>query len=275
MASAAVGLVESQRDVVRLVTDEEVATFWKNGWVKIPGLLDRQAAAALLARSKGVFGEDGRMGLEPAQSADKPTGYDYRTWFRSHYFADQCGDDVMAVARSENLGKNVARLYGRDCPIRLLLNNFQVKLPRETGVGEGTVFHQDTSGFRYIEGAIISVWVALDEVTEDMGGLQFRTGSHTLGDLGTMQGWEGRLEQFPKSPSMILQPGDATAHVEYIFHGTGPNLSNRPRWSWTAIIGAGDAKYTGAQSPYGDHLGLEPGALLDHPSAPLIYTPGE
>ena len=260
--------------IVRPITDDEVQTFWKNGWVKLPGLLSRETAAKLLARSKGVFGEDGSKGLEPTEAAGEPSGYDYKTWFRSHFFADQCGDDVMAVARSRQLGQNIARLYGRDCPIRLLLNNFQVKLPRETGVGEGTLFHQDTPGFRYLEGAIISIWTALDEVAEDMGGLQFRTGSHTAGDLGTMQGWEKRLDQFPLSPPMILQPGDASAHVEYTFHGTGPNTSHRPRWSWTAIIGAGDARYTGAQSPYGDNLGVKPGDVLDHPSAPIIYTPG-
>ena len=262
-----------EQPMVRAVTDEEVRTFWDNGWVKLPGLLSKPTAAAMLARSKEVFGEDGCKGLERKDS-DQPASYDYTSWFRSHFFADQCGEEVRAVALSAQLGENLARLYGRDCPIRALLNNFQVKLPRKTGVGEGTTFHQDTPGFRYVEGAVISVWVALDEVTADMGGLQFRTGSHRLGDLGTMQGWDKRLEEFPLSPPMELQPGDATAHVEYMFHGTGPNLSERPRWSWATIIAAGDARYTGAQSPYSDHMGLKPMDLFDHPSAPIIYKPG-
>lgn len=259
--------------MVRAVTDEEVRTFWDNGWVKLPGLLSRSAAAGMLMRSREVFGEDGCKGLEMPDDG-QPASYDYRSWFRSQFFADQCGEEVRAVAMSAQLGENIARLYGRDCPVRVLLNNFQVKLPKATGVGEGTLFHQDTHGFRYVEGAVISVWIAIDEVTSDMGGLQFRTGSHRLGDLGTMPGWEKRLEEFPLSPPMELQPGDATAHVEYTFHGTGPNLSNRARWSWAAICAAGDARYTGAQSPYSDHMGLQPMDVFEHPSAPIVYTPG-
>lgn len=258
---------------VRVVTDEEVAAFFENGWVKLPGLIDREGAAALLRRAKSVFGEDGREGLQPPAET-KVESYDYRTWFRSHFGADQLGEDVKSVARSEQLGQNIARLYGRDSAIRVLLNNFQVKLPRDSGVGEATAFHQDTPGFQYLEGAVISIWMALDDVTEDMGGLQFRTGSHKLGSLGVMQGWESRLSAFPLTPPMILQPGDATAHIEYMYHGTGPNMTNRPRWSWTAIIGPGDARYTGAKSPYADDLGIKPGEILDHPSAPIIYAPG-
>ena len=258
---------------VRPVTDAEVSTFWENGWVKLPSLIDRQSAAKLLARAKSVFGEDGRLGLEPVADV-RPQGYDYRTWFRSHFGADQLGADVFSVARSRRLGHNVARLYGRDSCVRVLLNNFQVKLPRDSGVGEATVFHQDTPGFLYVEGAIISIWMAIDEVTADMGGLQFRTGAHKLGYLGTMQGWEERLNAFPLTPPMILQPGDATAHIGNMYHGTGPNMTDRPRWSWTSIMAPGDARYTGAKSPYGDNLGLEPGQILDHPSAPIIYAPG-
>lgn len=254
---------------VRSVTDQEVATFFENGWVKLPNLIDREGAALLLARAKSVFGEDGRAGLDRAALTEN-----WQLWFRSHFGADQLGDDVRSLAHSSVLGRNVARLYGRDSSIRMLLNNFQVKLPEDSGVGEGTQFHQDTPGFQYLEGAIISIWVAIDEVTEDMGGLQFRTGSHKLGSLGTMRGWESRLSAFPLSASMVLQPGDATAHIEYMYHGTGPNKTQRPRWSWTTIIGPGDARYTGARSPYGDHLGIQPGEILDHPSAPIIYTPG-
>lgn len=255
---------------VRCVTDEEVETFFENGWVKLPRLIDGASAALLLERAKSVFGEDGRKGLDRTALTEN-----WQQWFRSHFGADQLGDDVESMAHSSVLGENVARLYGRDSPIRLLLNNFQVKLPQDSGVGEATQFHQDTPGFQYLEGAVISVWVALDEVTQDMGGLQFRTGSHKLGSLGTMQGWQSRLNAFPLSAPMVLEPGDATAHIEYMYHGTGPNKTHRPRWSWTAIIGPGDARYTGAKSPYADHLGIQPGAVFDHPSVPLIYTPAQ
>lgn len=264
----------TSRDVrVRPVTDEEVATFFENGWVKLPGLIDPEGAASLLERAKGVFGADGTAGLEV--DAAEPDAYDYKTWFRSQFGADQFGDDVRSLARSEQLGRNIARLYGRDSAIRVLLNNFMVKLPQQTGVGESTQFHQDTPGFLYVDGTVLTVWVGLNEVTEDMGGLQFRTGAHKLGYLGTGDGWEERLNAYPLTSPMTLQPGDATAHLGNMYHGTGPNTSDRARWSWAAITAPGDARYTGARSPYGDHLGLTPGQLLDHPSAPIVYTPAD
>lgn len=258
---------------VRPVTEAEVATFWEDGFVKLPGLIDSAGAAALLRRAKDVFGEDGCKDLVRPEHSGPQANYDYRAWFRSEFAADRLGEDVRSVARSSQLGENIARFYGRKSPIRSILNNFQVKLPRETGVGEGTGFHQDTPGFQYIDGPIISVWVAIDDVTEDMGGLVFAKGSHKLGYYGRMRGWEDRLSAFPMTSPMVLKAGDATAHIGNMYHGTGPNTSNRARWSWTTITAPGDATYTGAASPYGDNLGLKPGEVLDHTSAPIIYSP--
>jgi hypothetical protein len=68
-----------------------------------------------------------------------------------------------------------------------------------------------------------------------------------------------------------LQPGDATVHTNLMIHGTGPNLTNRPRWSFIGMYLPADTRYTGADSFYTNGLGLKPWDVIEHPNFPVIY----
>lgn len=261
---------------VRAVTDEETAFFFENGWVKVPGLISRDDAALLLDYSKSIFGEDGRKGLDPVPGV---TSY-YEKWFRSALMEGLDQSGYKPLSHSRDLGRNVARLLGRDSPIRLsAANSASVKLPNHGTRGGVTDWHQDVPGHPYFEGNHLTAWVALDEVTHDMGAMQFYSRSHRLGNLGRMAGpdwggWGPRIRQATSlTPPVEMQPGDATFHMDATIHGTMANTSSRPRWAWTGNCIPGDARYTGAASPFTDGLGLELWGPLDHPNFPLIYKP--
>lgn len=124
------------------------------------------------------------------------------------------------------------------------------------------------------------MWLALDEVTPEMGSIEFFSRSHRLGNMGNLldptvkAGWSARLESdCEHSGPVHLQAGDATVHTNLTAHATGPNVGDRPRWVWGAMFLPGDAAYTGAQSPVTDGKGLEPFSPLDHPDFLIIYSP--
>lgn len=258
---------------VRPVTDSEISTFFQDGWVKVPGLISRGAARNLLERARGFFGDDGCENLSDVP----PATQGYQRWFRSNQNAH---DDsrFRALAHSNELGRNTARLLGRDSSIRLTVDAVMAKLPQHNGLGEPTDFHQDSPGHTYLEGDFLTVWVALDSVGPDMGAMQFYTGSHKLGCLGNLldpkiwSGWEARIKAATVlTPPIELEPGDATFHRNNCVHGTTANCGNRPRWSWAGVLVPGDARYTGAASPFTDGLGFSPRGQMDHPALPIIY----
>ena len=260
---------------VRPVTNEEIEFFFENGWVKLPALIDRDTAAVLLERAKKLFGEDGRKGLE----FEGPVKESWQSWFRSDPRLGQ-EERFTTLALSRELGRNAARLLGRDSSIRLMMTAVMAKLPGDSGKGSGTDFHQDTPGHMYLEANFLTAWIALDEVTPKMGAMQFYSGSHKLGNLGQVGAlwdqWTPHIEHFCSlSEPVALQPGDATIHMNGTIHGTDPNLGDRPRWSWAGVLVPGDARYTGAKSEYVDGLGLEPYDQLDHPKFPIIYDPAQ
>jgi len=258
---------------VRPVTEAEIAFFFEHGWVKLPALIDPQCAAILLERAQRTFGVDGRKGLEQETPA---TEY-WQTWFRSN---SDCGrDDYYAALRtSRELGRNAARLLGRDSSIRMMMDATMAKLPGDSGKGNGTDFHQDTPGHMYLEANFLTPWIALDRVDQDMGAMQFYSGSHKLGNLGQVGAlwdeWAPYIDRFcTLSEPIALQPGDATVHANGTIHGTAPNRGQRPRWSWAGVLVPGDARYTGAQSEYTDGRGIKAYGPLDHPDFPVIYDP--
>lgn len=274
MGNGANAQLDSPRIAVRAVTEAEVDFLFEHGWVHVPSLIDRDAARLLLDRAKAEFGEDGRRGLD---ETDKAEGY--HAWFRAR--PDPLDDQLFnQLALSPDLGRNTARLLGRDGAIRLMVSSYMAKMPAGSQRGAPTDFHQDLCGHTYLEGNFLTAWVALDEITSDMAPMQFYSGSHRLGNLGQIaqpeiwDGWASLLERTcARSDPVAYRPGDATFHLAGTIHGTDQNRGDRPRWSWAGVLVPGDARYTGAANYITDGLDLVPGGMIDHPRFPITYAP--
>jgi hypothetical protein len=270
--ASARGRIESE---IRSVTRDEVEEFFVNGWVRLPRLIGPALAAMLLERARLLMGPDGESGtdVEVSRAVEiKMINQVLRHPSRQ--------DDLMgALATSNTLGRNAARLFGRESPIRLLNDILLVKLPvrRSADRGRPTDLHQDYR-FRPFDRGSMNFWVALDEVKPEQGSMYFLNGSHKLGPLGaSVEGGiesYSRLRECPVSEPLHLQPGDATAHHALVVHGARENATARPRWAYALEIIPGDALYTGAPSFYADGLNLEILHPPDHPDFPLIYSPG-
>ena len=101
--------VEAIEDIkVRAVTQEEVESFFEHGWVKLPNLIDRSAAAELLRRAKGLFGEDGRTNLDPI-SENSMLKVKTQGWFRTAVPISEMDEAFRKLASSEQIERNAAR----------------------------------------------------------------------------------------------------------------------------------------------------------------------
>jgi ectoine hydroxylase-related dioxygenase (phytanoyl-CoA dioxygenase family) len=102
--------------------------------------------------------------------------------------------------------------------------------------------HQDNYYWNVIGGNALTIWVALDKVSNKNGGLYYYEKSHKYGVFehkpsfakGSSQTIRNKkiLKRFNKvTPSLNL--GDALIHSSLIIHGSEANLSNLNRKGWT------------------------------------------
>lgn len=236
---AVVTTVEDVSVAVRGVTDAEVQTYRDNGWVLLRRLISPETAAELLAVVKEKMGEHGDERMNTPSDARNLGAF--AKWYR----LDDESELFHALRYNPQLGRNSALLMRRDLPIRSLTALTAVKLPKDAGVNYGkgvTEWHQDHMATP-ARCTSIGFWLALDEITPEMGPMQFRNGSHREGLLSPpMEQWE-LLNEYPLSEPLHLMPGDATAHSSLVVHGAGLNNSDRPRWGYIINTFPGDAPY--------------------------------
>ena len=224
---------------VREVTEEEIEFYHKNGWVKLDGLVTPEFAAELLSVGKAHTVDSGKLSAWSALAKDGVEP------FRSFFF-------------SERMGRNATRLVNRkrltdvEVPLRYRADHFMLRSPH--GV-HGTPYHQDSSEHGSDRAGELQFWLALDEVTPEMGAMRFLSGVHREGPLGSSAvdprtGEPDLLLQYPKladlyelSPPFYYQPGDATVHHGFMVHGGPPNITDRDRWSYIFSYTPADTRW--------------------------------
>jgi len=144
------------------------------------------------------------------------------------------------------LGNLILQLTGWKEGIRLIQDQIWAKPPG----GPSLVFHRDSPYFMFEPDDVITVWVALDDMEEELGPLEYVKGSHLWGD-----GRIGSANQFfqstnggknllwsaaeregiqPEDIEIIslkgLQRGGISIHHGRCWHGSGENQSkSKPR----------------------------------------------
>ena len=254
------------KSVLREVTDEEVACYQEYGWVMMRQLVAPEFAAELLRAGQEWSERSGketgpRSGLAREEGAEP---------FRSFMFSERMSQNAMRLV-------NKKRLKGVDVALRYRIDFHILKPPGAAG----TTYHQDSSEHGSDRVGELQFWLALEEVTPEMGAMRFVSRSHREGPLGSVfnddQG--DLLEQFPNltsvlelSPPLHYQPGACTVHHGYTVHGGPANSTDQPRWSnlfsytppdtryWTGTAGnwgserkrLGDADNPIVLEPFGD-----------------------
>ncbi len=105
-------------------------------------------------------------------------------------------------------------------------------------IGSGVPPHQDNAYFCQTPPDMLTVWIAIDPVTDANGPVCFLRGSHRQGVLPTkpsgVRGNSIGLASPPVVPPAeqfraLLDPGDATIHHCNTIHHSAPNRTDHPR----------------------------------------------
>jgi ectoine hydroxylase-related dioxygenase (phytanoyl-CoA dioxygenase family) len=268
---------------IRAVTDDEVASYQENGWVELPGLVSRELAGDLLEHLKQTTGID-RDELPP----DQPEGREIAERIKAEglakifYMSRMHDEKVFAFAASRVLGEAAARLTGLR-PLRLLTDGVICKLPSWTeaaGIWSGpSPWHQDFPPVPWDRGGGVQFWLALCEITPDMGSMQHLSGSHRERPLGNVPYTPDQnlqslypylTEKYEVSEAHHLYPGDVLAHDSMTVHFAEENRTNRVRWVYTSYRIPANTLYNGIPNERFDGFGFEPWKPFDHPKFPIV-----
>lgn len=105
-------------------------------------------------------------------------------------------------------------------------------------IGSGVPYHQDNAYFCQTPPDMLTVWIAIDAVTEANGPVFFVKGSHKAGMLPTRpSGVRGNSIGLAETPDVplaeqfcaLLAPGDATIHQCETIHHSAPNTTEHSR----------------------------------------------
>ncbi len=272
-------------DHIRQVTDDEIAHYQEHGWAYLPELISRDLAARVLDHVKQL------TGLELDEVVQGSTELDPKFLGRGSFRIDTMprlqDEFIKSYVTSRPLGEAAARLTGIR-PLRLVTDTVLYKLPSWTGSGEPTRWHQDLPNMPLDRPGGIQIWMALCEITPEMGSMQHLSRSQREGRLVAstlvppdqrkmLDSYEGLVELFPQlkayhvSEAEHFQPGDALAHDSLTLHYAQENHTSKVRWAYTSYRVPADVCYTGnPPSPWLDGLGLEVGMPMDHELLPIV-----
>jgi hypothetical protein len=250
---------------VREITDEEVAFYLEHGWVKLDRLVSPDVAS--------------EMYKVAASSEPKETG-GWASWSVSELAVK--GVEPYPLLISETMGRNVQRLFNRkrlnDADIPVIYRGDSVYHREPGAFSFGAPYHQDSAEHGSDRAGELQFWLALQEVTPQMGAMRFVERSHREGLLGSTFNEDGGgdlLALYPKlpetlglSPEFHYQPGDATVHHGYTVHGSPDNETDRPRVHMLFSYAPADTRYWGGEVA---NNGSHRIRLSDERKNPIIY----
>lgn len=203
-----------------------------NGYVAHVPILSADETAGLCAQLQAFIAEHGR---DPR----------FKDWcyFKSHLVLPWIAD----LARHPNVIAAASALLGPDL---LLWNSF---LPCKPPNSEGLFgWHQDAGYWQITPlNKVITLWLAVGDVTPANGGMKFIAKSHDFGQLPHESTFDpksmlrrGQRITEPFSDEVVengdLAAGEASIHHPLMIHGSGPNGSDDWRYAVSFNIVAAD-----------------------------------
>jgi ectoine hydroxylase-related dioxygenase (phytanoyl-CoA dioxygenase family) len=263
------------REPLRPIEAHEIAAFQEDGVVCLRGLFDDEWVDALREATATVMHTPTSLAIDHGASTGKFFSAIY-VWRENDAFRKWACESPVAPVCAELMGSHTARVYHDHL------------LVKEPGTDAPTPWHQDQPYFRVNGEQLASLWIALDPVDPDSGGVHFVKGSHRWGwfDPNVFKPGQEATDEFPPAPDIEsnrdqyeiltweLEPGDCTVHHGLTMHGGYANASSdRRRRGHSVRITGDDARYAVRKKthPLPFEPDLEPGQPLSSDLFPEVW----
>ena len=114
---------------------------------------------------------------------------------------------------------------------------------KQPGDGKQVSWHQDASYWPLTPSKVVTVWLAIDDVDEEMGPMRVIPASHLHGQIAfepsspeennVLGQTVTNAQDFGKPVSFVMKAGQASIHTDLLLHGSEPNHSPRRRCGLT------------------------------------------
>jgi ectoine hydroxylase-related dioxygenase (phytanoyl-CoA dioxygenase family) len=271
------------------LTPEQIAGAAQDGHVKLAQVFSGSEIAAYRPHLKRVVAEHQAQSHAMEQKV-AGTG---KNWM----FVDnlwRLAPAARAFVLSPRLGRIAAQILGVDA-VRLFRDQSYFKGPG----GANTPWHQDAYFMPLDTEKILTMWIPLTDITPDLAPMDYVTGSHRTGYLGTSNGDDANMDRFASDLAAkglqtfnygTLQAGDVAVHSAWTLHSSRRNTSPLMREAVVIVYFADGARMTqdpalsrGApgQEYYAKIIrrqnretslpGVRPGELAQGPMVPVVY----
>ncbi len=204
------------------------AEYERDGMACVRGFLTMEEVAAVRAELDRYIRDD--LATKPLDArtleADEKT-------VRNLWRLEQHNEFFRTLGERADIRALVAPLVHGE-PVLMGVETFN----KPARIGSGVPYHQDNAYFCQSPPDMLTVWIAIDAVTQANGPVFFVRGSHIQGMLPTkLSGVRGNsigLAEPPRVPldqqfCGLLAPGDATIHHCQTIHHSAPNTTDECR----------------------------------------------
>ena len=254
--------VLTEEEQALLPTDEDVAWYQAHGWYLSKQLLTDDEVDRLVAASEAFYAgaRSRRLPLHPPTLAywEPAKGDVQRHNDYIHYESDEIG----AILRKPIIGAVAARLAGAP-EIRVFQSTLIYKPPRPDEVSNLVPWHMDRHYWATCTSdQMLTAFIPFHDCDESMGTITMVDGSNRWEEVGvddsTTRHFAHRdrdqLEQMlednaaandatVKKIPITIPKGHMNFHHCRIYHGSGPNVSDRPRRAISLHLQDGDNRY--------------------------------
>ncbi len=209
-------------------SQELLKDYERDGVVAVRGFLSAVEVARIRAEIRRYIRDD--LDSKPADAATREAD---GTTIRNLWRLEQHNPQLLEIAEQPTIRDLIARLVNGK-PVLEGIETFN----KPARVGSGVPYHQDNAYFCQTPPDMLTLWIAIDPVTESNGPIYFVKGSHLGGVLPTKpSGVRGNSIGMAEPSSVPLQeqyggllnPGDATIHHCNTIHHSAPNTTDQSR----------------------------------------------
>jgi phytanoyl-CoA hydroxylase len=267
------------------LTERDIQQFDADGFLILAQFIDLELVQRLRDRIQPLFHGEFETKVYPDEWYWRP-GLSLPDVTREICNAWKCDRTIASVALSAEVGRLSAQLAGWP-GARIGQDSLWFKPP---GGGKEIALHQDGAYIDYLTPAeMITCWIALDDVSVEIGTLQYVRGSHRWPLISVEGEFHAPQKDYrwamletaqaagvnePEIVSVTIPAGGCAFHHGLTWHGSGKNLSETsPRRSLGIHTVSSDARFSDVQPGYiyGRYKHIDDDSM-DETFFPILWT---